>query len=147
MVNVEFTKEQYENLLKLVYLGNWVVNSGRVGDEVQVYFEDLERFVFSKAEQFGLGHFADTTSKDCPATREFEEGIEKDEFLEDYNEENFWNELIERITLHKVSSQFTEEEWLAKTEEEKVKLLTSFEEEFSLKFQTEGLATLFESAK
>ena len=35
-MEIKLTKEQYENLIKLVYLGNWMINairSGAEGDE------------------------------------------------------------------------------------------------------------------
>ena len=50
-MKIEFTKEQYENLIKSVYLGNWLVNairSGRKGDEHIKEFDKIEQYVFAK---------------------------------------------------------------------------------------------------
>jgi len=33
MMEIKFTKKQYENLIKLVYLGNWMINGIRSTDE------------------------------------------------------------------------------------------------------------------
>ena len=32
-MEIKFTKEQYENLMKLVYLGNWMINAIRTDDK------------------------------------------------------------------------------------------------------------------
>jgi hypothetical protein len=32
-MKIEFTKGQFENLMKLAYLGNWMINGFRIKDE------------------------------------------------------------------------------------------------------------------
>jgi hypothetical protein len=46
MVELKLTKEQYEDLLKMVYLGNWIINAPRIDDVVQKY-ESFEGYIFS----------------------------------------------------------------------------------------------------
>jgi len=41
-MKIELTKEQYKNLIKLVYLGNWIVNSIRSGEEDDKRIEKYE---------------------------------------------------------------------------------------------------------
>jgi len=36
-MEIKLTKEQYENLLRLVYLGNWMINAIRSGTEDDPY--------------------------------------------------------------------------------------------------------------
>ena len=50
-MKINFTKKQYETLLKAVYLGNWMVSS--TSDEPEGnQFDELEEYVFSFAKDF-----------------------------------------------------------------------------------------------
>jgi hypothetical protein len=75
-MEIKLTKEQYENLLKLVYLGNWIVNAIRSGAEGD---EQIEKY------------------NQLFPTRELGQDPEIEKYLEDYNEEIFWQELAERL--------------------------------------------------
>ena len=44
-MEIKFTKEQYENLMKLVYLGNWMINAIRTDDRVKKY-DELKHYIF-----------------------------------------------------------------------------------------------------
>ena len=54
-MEINFTKEQFQTLLKLLYLGEWVVNSYK-SKEDKLYKEsdNLEQHIFSFASKFGL---------------------------------------------------------------------------------------------
>jgi len=101
-MKIKFTKEQYENLLKLVYLGNWMINairSGAKGDEQIEKYNELEQYIFSFAKDAGLERyieFNERYDKFFP-TRDFEEDKEIEQYLEDYNDEIFWDELADRL--------------------------------------------------
>lgn len=86
-MKIPFTKKQYENLLKLVYLGNWVANANRTDDRIEKY-EEMESYIFSFAKDFGMERWADYTSPDKTVfpTRWFEEESGVDEL---YKEEYF----------------------------------------------------------
>jgi len=79
---IEFTKEQFEALLKLVYLGNWLANANRDGSNENPHLEEyekIENYIFSFAKQFGFDEYVD--DKDAREgkfypTRTFEEGTD-----------------------------------------------------------------------
>jgi hypothetical protein len=54
-MEINFTKEQFQTLLKLLYLGEWVANSYK-SKEDKLYKEsdNLEQHIFSFASKFGL---------------------------------------------------------------------------------------------
>ena len=52
-MKINFTKKQFENLLKLVYLGEWMANAHKTDDIIEKYREMLF-YVFSFAEEFGF---------------------------------------------------------------------------------------------
>lgn len=91
--SIEFTKEQYESLAKIVYLGNWMANAQRTGAPDDPHMEQYEKIadhVYSFAEEFG---FPD----DFEAGLEFSDGEEEDpeatRLHEEYDNQNFWEEL------------------------------------------------------
>ena len=53
-MELKLTKKQYETLMKLVYLGNWVVNGYKKEDKA-ADTDHLENYIYAKAGDFGLG--------------------------------------------------------------------------------------------
>jgi len=98
-MEIKITKEQYENLIKIVYLGNWMINSVRLEDERIKKYDDIEQYIFSFAKNFGLERYVEFDQKynQFFPTREFEEDQELEQYEEDYDNEVFWQELSDRL--------------------------------------------------
>jgi hypothetical protein len=84
-MDIKLTAEQAQNLLRLIYLGNWLANSQRIGteeDPLIADFDELQKHLFKTAS--------------VP-----ERAIETDslvaKMIEEYREEVFWDELVERL--------------------------------------------------
>ena len=101
-MEIKFTKEQYENLIKLVCLGNWMINgirSDNSEDKQIKKFNDIEQYIFSFAKEFGLEchiEYDDEFRRFFP-TVEFEESLEMEKYKDDYDNEVFWTELSDRL--------------------------------------------------
>ena len=52
-MQIELTAKEFRNLLDMVYIGNWVLNSTRGDDRFQVY-DDLESKLFALARENGM---------------------------------------------------------------------------------------------
>ncbi|HRZ87773.1 MAG TPA: hypothetical protein P5287_08150 [bacterium] len=96
MQTIPFTKEQYENLIKLAYLGEWMINSVRI-DDTETAFDELLGHVLSHAK--GMGHdryveYDKQLEKYFPSEK-LEEELH--DYIEDYNNETFWDELAGRL--------------------------------------------------
>lgn len=98
MTEIKFTKQQYEDLVKLVYLGTWLINSIRTDDVVEKY-EDLEQYILSFANIFGCGKLIEYSakSKSYFHTADFEEDEELGRYRDEYDDECFWDGLIDRL--------------------------------------------------
>lgn len=95
-MEIDFTREQFEKLLDLAYLGNWAVNSYRIDDRIEEY-EDLTEYLLSFAVAFGFKEkidFDEGEGQYFPSRRFEEKNLE---FIEEYEEENFWDNLILRL--------------------------------------------------
>ena len=120
-MQIEFTKEQFENLMKLVYLGNWMANAHRTDDIIEKY-EDLESYVFSFAKDFGLEKYVDDEDADKGKffpTRFFEEKTDINELHDEYDDENFWTELPDRLGERDFFRKYPQKEREKMTQEER----------------------------
>jgi hypothetical protein len=100
-MKINFTKKQFKDLIKMVYIGNWVINAvrGGEGDKKRIEkYEILENYVFSFAKDFGLENLVeyDEKYKKFFPTDELWEG-EARELIDYYDEDIFWEELIHRM--------------------------------------------------
>ena len=84
-MDIQLTAEQAQNLLRLIYLGNWLANSERIGTEEDPLIDDfdsLQRQLFELA---------------AVPERAIESDSLVERMIEEYREEVFWDELVERL--------------------------------------------------
>src|SRR5450631_833183 len=98
MKNIEFTKEQFETLIKLVYMGEWLVNAHRLSNDHVHKFTDLEKHILSHASNYGLEKFTDTYSGKIYHTGKLESDPEINKYIKEFANETFWDELCDRLS-------------------------------------------------
>lgn len=98
MTEIKFTKQQYEDLIKLLYLGTWMVNSIRTDDIIEKY-EKLEQYILSFADSFDCGKFIkyDAGLKRYFPKADFEQDEELERYRDEYDDECFWDGLVDRL--------------------------------------------------
>jgi len=99
-MKIEFTKEQFKELLKVVCLGNWMANAfhdGSKEDPMDKKIEKIEDYIFSFAKEAGFSEYVDYDAefKRYFPTNEMDELCQT--YIEDYDEECFWDELFHRM--------------------------------------------------
>jgi len=95
-MQIVLTKEQYEKLMELVYLGNWLVNSYRSDDRIEEY-DRMAEHVLSFAPSMGRQdrvEFDEFEGRYFPS-RKFDEELQQN--IDEYDDDVFWNTLIERL--------------------------------------------------
>jgi len=94
---IELSKEQYRKLAELVFLGNWLANSTKVGDEINQEYEEVEQLIYSYAKEMGMEDLIvyDQQSGEYFPTRTFEESMEP--YIDAYDEFTFWQDLASRL--------------------------------------------------
>lgn len=110
-MKINFTKKQFEVLLKLAYMGNWVANAHRTGrdDDKRIEkYEEMQRYLLSFAKEFGLEKYVDIDDEKMYPSRELEEG-ETDELIDEYDNETFWEELVDRFAKRDFLREYGEE--------------------------------------
>jgi hypothetical protein len=95
-MQITLTQEQYVKLLELTYLGNWVVNSYRGEERLEDYDRTAEH-VLSFAPSAGLQdrvEFDEFEGRYFPS-RKLDDELKP--LVDEYDDDVFWNVLIERL--------------------------------------------------
>ena len=145
---IELTRQQFENLLKLVYLGNWMVNANRDGSSENPHiekYEAIEDYIFSFAEQFSCGEYVDgeeaTKGKFYP-TRLFEEETDVQKLIEEYDEETFWDELIDHLGERALFRRYSKDEIKNMSQDERFEKLCEFIDKWADEINEHGIGRL-----
>ncbi|MBU4480249.1 hypothetical protein KKG48_02290 [Patescibacteria group bacterium] len=143
-MKIDFTKKQYDKLLKAVYLGCWMANAHRTNDRDDE-FDDLESYVFSFAKKFGLEKYLDDENADEKKffpTRYFEEETEVQKIKEEYDEDTFWDELIERLADSDFYKVYSKAEIKKMSREEYFEKFYEIHDKIAEKINADGLDAL-----
>jgi len=109
-MNIELTEDQYKDLVELVILGSWIREDvARNRDEAGVERWDriLQRILFASIDQDIKG-MAEIYKDVIIPTEELMQKIE--EIDEGYREDNFWEDLINRLGQRDYFRDETEED-------------------------------------
>ena len=144
-MKIEFTKEQFEALLKAVYLGNWMANAihNRTKEDPQdEKIEEIEDYVFSFAKEFGFDNYVDYDQKYKKhfPTNEFDEVAQK--YVEDYDEDCFWDELFHRISDRDFDRTYSDEEISKMEMRERFEKEEPFREKWNNELNEQGIERL-----
>jgi hypothetical protein len=141
---LKYTSEEYTTLMKLVYLGNWMMNGIKISEEHIRTFNDIEQKIFSDAEHYGCGALIeyDKHIKKYFPTQEFEEDAELVRGQRDYNDEIFWTELIERLAQRDFVSHYGDAAIRAMGERERKEKLSEHIKRYVDEFERHNLSRI-----
>lgn len=143
--NISLTREQYFSLLKTVYLGNWMANANKDGSPESKRLqelEDTENVILSYAKQFGYSKYVDdelVNESQYYPTRAFEEETDVEMLIDEYTEDMFWDELVERLADRDFRKRYSQAQISAMSQEERVNKLYEFIDNWAEEINTNGL--------
>jgi hypothetical protein len=142
-MKINFTKKQYEDLMKLVYLGAWMINSHRT-DNIEERYEELEQYILSFSEEFGTEKYVefDEDLRRFFTTREFEEDTEIEQYKEEYDDNTFWDELIYRLARRDLIKTYGEAAVFTMTTDELLDKEQPFIDRYEMEFERYGIDNL-----
>jgi hypothetical protein len=94
---IEITNTQLHNLIKAVYLSDWVINAHRMTDEIDSDSRSFEQYVLGILYNAGCKDHIDF---DAQLNTYFVNGNLEESFqeiIDDYEDETFWDELASRL--------------------------------------------------
>ncbi len=104
-MQVDLSKKQYETLLKMLYLGNRVANSPVEPDSKDANKEYLEMFNYMLKQ---AGNFRRGTGKLADDVLRFEEDMEIQQSVEEYDDVCFRGELEGRLVARDMTDKYGE---------------------------------------
>lgn len=145
-MNLELSIEQYEALLKLVFMGDWIVGFSDYDSPApgENRLSEVAQYVYSHADSAGLSQLVthDHNSESLTLTREFEESSGIADMMEYYEEETFWEELIHRLAHRDFHRHYGESAIAGMAIEERIEKETPFVEKYANEFNENGLENL-----
>lgn len=126
-VNIELTNSQFRNLLDLAYLGEWMVNANREGDDRIEKYSKLLEYIFSKCGEFGYGDLSQTEDGEVFPTEKFEKAGVMD-FIDDYGEDTLASTLAEYLATRDAPSNLEGEKRMDNIEESFDNYMKEFDE-------------------
>ncbi|MEI6123160.1 MAG: hypothetical protein WCQ95_05965 [Bacteroidota bacterium] len=132
-VNLELSQDQYKELLKLIYIGDWVVD-----EPENIVLNDLVQHIFSKSKDAGLEKMVefDNELELFMPSMDFDEEVI--DIVDDYEEECFWDHLIYRLADRDIHAKLGEKAD-SMTMEEKIDMLDPVTEKYVKEFEKNGL--------
>lgn len=143
--SISLTRQQYFSLLKTVYLGNWMANANKDGSPSEKRlqeFEDTENVILSYAKQFGYSKYVDdelANEGQYFPTRAFEEETDVELLIDEYTQDMFWDELIERLAERDFKKRYNRAQIRAMSMEERIQKRYEFIEKWAEEIDENGL--------
>lgn len=145
-MEIEFTKKEYECLLDVLYMADWVMNAHKVEDDPRTeVYRKLEQKLFSYAKDMGFENLVEYASdyKKYFPTRKLEETGSAREFIEEFEDDTFWEELTSRLADRDSARKVGGVENFSKLSfEDRAEIIWSFEEKYTSEFEKRGLEGL-----
>ena len=146
-MKINITNKQYLSLIKMVYLGNWMINAirtGQKGDEYVKEYEDLEQYIYSFAKDYGMEKYIEFDKKMAQhfPTNEFEVNTDLNLRHEEYDEHTFWEELFYKLYERDMRNKYSPEEISKMTFEERIRLEEPFRQKWDKELEKYGVERL-----
>ena len=144
-MKINFTKKEYRLLLDIVYLGQWMVEAHKAGGpEEDDEYEMLAQKIYSYAKEMGCEELikAEKRAGLYFPTREYEEQSRSHEIIDQYNDDTFWEELINRLADRDAHEDARAEGKKIESAEEFWKYSTPHEAKYAEEFEANGLKRL-----
>ncbi len=145
-MNISLTKQELVMLLRMANIGDWVMFSRVEGDEDEAPFvkghQKVMQKLFAAAHKTKMDNlvFYDSTDKKYYETGNFE--TDYLEFIEQYEETSFWEELANRLASRDLAEQLGDDACEAMDAAERFIQVEELEDRYNDEFDEHGLLRL-----
>src|SRR5258706_5037296 len=136
-MDINFTQEQFKTLLKLIYMGHWMLTAH--SNKPDKVMDSLASHIYSFAKSAGVGNLVehDPTDGLIYPSRQLEDLMT--EAIHDYDNETFWDELIDRLADRDFLAKYGEQAIQKMSIEEKFTKFQDFKERYGEEFEAHGI--------
>ena len=143
-MEIDFTKKEYRLLLDMLAIADWIMHANaieeehyfhehqKLKDKLLSYYKQMDATDIIKSAQDLNGFFE---------TNDYEQYIQNS-FIQPYDEQYFWDELIDRLSQRDAVSTVGFEEYVKMECEERLQNLDEIKERYANEFQESGLNNL-----
>ena len=144
-MQIDFSKEEYSTFLEILEIAHWVLLAHRTDEpEDRKRYQDFEQKIFGYADVMGfddLIKYDEELERFFP-TREHDVNSPARPFIDEFENETFWSELIERLAERDMLQTLGDKKILKMTTEERFKAHYDFEEKYGKEFEEHGIERL-----
>jgi hypothetical protein len=144
-MKITITKKEYRTLIEMLQIAKWVILSYRVEKPPETgKYELLEQKFYSFSEEMGLKGAIqyDEESGKYYLNKLFEDESPAMGYIEEYGNQNFWDELLERLALRDLIMQEGEEKVGQMALEERSEKLDDLRDKYYEEFKEHGISRL-----
>lgn len=140
-MKIHFTKKEYRLLVDMLHIADWVMHSHQLIDERgHKDHEDLYNKIksyYREMEAEDIIEYSKETDN-YYETRKYEEKT-LEEFIAPYDEDIFWEELVDRLAKRDVFRKIGIEKYNAMELEERIRTMSKVVEQYEDEFEEHGL--------
>lgn len=140
-MKMDITKKEYRLLIEMLYLADWMMHSHAVGEEQLHHEHDaLRKKLLSHYKEMEAADIIEYSEKldDYYENSDYDEYIHA-KFIAPYDNENFWNELIDRLAERDVINAIGIEKLKSMEGMERVMKIEEIRKKYSNEFEECGL--------
>jgi len=144
-VCLEIDKKEYKTLLQVLEMADWILNAhSQEEDKKNKPFTDLEQKVFALAQDAGWGKLVEFSKehKQFLPTAAYEETCSVMPLIEEFENETFWDELIDRLAERDVVGELGEKAFLALPPEQRMEKIDEVRERYTAEMEKHGVDRL-----
>lgn len=141
-ITLKLTKEQYRQLVEVFYLGKWIADE-EASDELQVSnLDNLEQQILACSGLKAGNEFVDYDKEEDYYTLSEEVEDRLLEQIDNYDESQFWENLVARLTMRDLRLKHSEKEIAAMSEEKGMKTLSEIQKHYFDEFEENDVDNL-----
>ena len=144
-MKIDFTKKEYRLLLDILSISDWVMSSHKdEPDERVTPYEELQQKIFSCAENFGFDNLIsyDESLEGYSPTLEFEDESDDQDFIDEYDEDSFWDALAGRLAQRDLMDEIGSEAFIELDPVDRINMEDKKVDNYLNEFETNGIVNL-----
>ena len=144
-MKINFTNQEYAVLIEMLDIASWVISAHKNTDGPREKpYDDLRRKIFSLASDFGCDDKIVYSKElnDYFETPYFEMESPHRAFIEEYDHETFWCQLVDRLSMRDAVNEVGEDALWNGSTENRLALLDKYEAIWGAEFENNSLDNL-----
>jgi hypothetical protein len=144
-MQIELSEAECRTLLGVLEIADWVLfahHSDRPNDREE--YHEFEQKIFAYADAFGFGdliEYVEEHGEYFPTTK-YEENSPVQSFIDEFENDSFWTELVDRLAIRDMVRELGQEKVQAMDVRERLARRLGYEERYDKEFREHGLERL-----